>query len=50
MVGIPFTQPENREHWAAEMSIGTGHMGGQPGKKARVAFWSKPTLGLVFIH
>ena len=40
----------HREHWAARWQICPRYRRGLRGKKARVAFPSKHTLGLVFIH
>ena len=46
----PQTQPGPRDHWRACGLHHLRHRRGLGGKKYRVAFQSKPTLGMVFHH
>ena len=47
---MPCTQAEPRVHWAAEGLNRHRHKRDLGAKKARVAFQSKTTLGLLLIH
>lgn len=40
----------HKEHLAAELLIHIKYRRGLGGKKTRLAFWSKLTFGMVFIH